>query len=72
MWSHICGKVPKLSVKWLKKIKLKKIWTSRGYVLVVTQFVTQFTHVFRHPRISSRKQKNSFRENCLKNVVSDL
>ena len=44
----------------------------RGYILAVTHFVTQFTHVFRHPRVKSRKQKKFFRENCFDNVVSDL
>ena len=41
--------------------------TSRGYTFAVTQFVTQFTHVSRHPRVSSRKQKkNSLGKTVLK------
>ena len=28
----------------------------RGYILAVTHFVTQFTHVSRHPRVKNRKQ----------------
>ena len=28
-----------------------------AYTLAVTQFVTQLTQVFRHPRVSGRKQK---------------
>ena len=29
----------------------------RGYILAVAHFVTQFTHVSRHPRVLNRKQK---------------
>ena len=36
-------------------------------------FVTQFTHVSRHPRFKNTKQTNKiFRENCFEIVVSDL
>ena len=39
--------------------------------MAVTHFVTQFTHVSRHPRVYNRKLKKN-RENCFENVVSDL
>ena len=44
-----------------------------GYVLAVTHFLTQFTHVSRHPIVKNRsKQKKFFRENCFENVVSNV
>ena len=36
------------------------------------QFLTQFSHVSRHLKASSRKQKLKFRKNCFNDVVSDL
>ena len=43
-----------------------EIWTSRGYFLVVTQFLMQFKHVSRHPRVSSRKPKKVLWKTVLK------
>ena len=43
----------------------------RGNILAVKHFVTQFTHVLRHPRVKNRKQKKLTVEN-VENVVSDL
>ena len=39
--------------------------------MAVTHFVTQFTHVLKHPRFLNRKKK-LFKENCFENVVLDL
>ena len=49
MWSQICEKMSK--IVWLIAWKniISEIWTSRGFFFTVTQFVTQFTHVSRHP-----------------------
>jgi hypothetical protein len=64
MLSQICGKMSE--IVWLIALKniILKIWTSRGNIL--TQFVTQFTHVSGHPRISSRRQKNGLGKTVLK------
>ena len=43
-----------------------EIWTYVGFKMVVTHFVTQFTHVSRHFGVNSRKQKQMFIKNCLK------
>ena len=50
MWSHICGKIALIFHKITLKKFISKIWTSRRYALAVTQFVTQFTPISRHPR----------------------
>ena len=39
--------------------------------MVVTHFVTQYTHVCRNLGVNCRKQKK-FRDNCFESVVSDL
>ena len=49
-----------------------EIWISRGYILAVTEFVKKNKHVSRHPRVSSRKQKKLFLENCFNNLCLDL
>ena len=54
------------------KIGKAKNLILRGYILADTHFVTQCTHVSRHPRVKIRKQKQFFKENCFENVVSDL
>ena len=40
--------------------------------MAVTQFVTQFAHVFRHLRVKNKKREKNLRDICLENVVSDL
>ena len=45
------------SLKWKadiqlgKKLEMRDILTSIGLILAVTHFVTQFTHVSRHPKV---------------------
>ena len=54
MWSQVCGKMFLI----IYQITIKKIqnkFTVKGYILAFTQFVTQFTHVLRHPRVESSK-----------------
>ena len=40
--------------------------------MVVTHFLTQYTHVCRHLGVNCRKQKKKNRDNCFESVVSDL
>ena len=52
--------------------KQTKMFRKKLYILVVTQFVTQCTHVSRYPRVSNGKQKKCFGKNWYKSVVLDL
>ena len=45
MCSQFCRKTFLIVGKITKKNIISKIWTSRGYISAVTQFVRQFTHV---------------------------
>ena len=47
-----------------------KSWTDARFG--ITQFVTPNTHICRHPGVQNRKQKKSFRKNCIGNMVSDF
>ena len=40
--------------------------------MAVPNFVTQFTYVYRHFEVYSKKQKKTFRKNCFLNEVSDF
>ena len=75
MWSKNCKKKKKSTFIFRKSIWKKyflKLGLPWGFFLAFMHFVRQFTHVSRHFRVFSRKQKKLFRENCFENLVSDL
>ena len=47
IWSQICGKMTLIVLEKYNFLNL----ILRGYILAITHFVTQFTHVSRHPRV---------------------
>ena len=50
MWSHFFVKIALIVRKVTLKNIISNMRTSRGYILAVMQFVTQFTPGSRHPR----------------------
>ena len=73
-WSYMFLKASNENINLNLKNKIGKAWNliSRGYILAVTHFVTQFTHILRHFIVQYKKQNKFFWENCFGNMVSEI
>ena len=73
-WSYTFLKVKNSNPNFNWKKKFWNAWNLNfhGVKMAVMHFVTHITHVTRHFGVYCRKQNQKFRENCFKNVVSDV
>ena len=73
-WSYTFLKVKNFIQNFNLKKKFWNAWNLdfHGVKMAVTHFVMHFTHDSRHFGVYCRKQKKLLRENCFKNVVSEV